>query len=119
MPYQIGGRPVQLPDEPRNLNGPVYAPLRQVIEALGGKATWDGPSDTAGATLNGRHARIPVGSTDITVDGQPVTMSVPTFQDGGTVWVPIEIFDKAFGVTAYADATNTVSIDTANLRNVA
>ena len=110
MPYVIGGQPVQLEDEPRNLGGPVYAPLRQVMQAIGGTLSWDGPSNTAGATLGGRHARIPTNSSTITVDNQPVTLSVPPFMDGDQVWVPIEFFEKAFGRVAVADASNTVTL---------
>jgi len=119
MPYQIGGQQVQLQDEPRNLNGPVYVPLRQVMEALGGSASWDGASDTAGATLAGRHARIPAGGTTFEVDGRQVTMSVPAFMEGSHVWIPIEFFDKAFGVVAIADGPTNVRIDTSTLRNAA
>ena len=111
MPYQIGGQQVQLQDEPRNMGGPIYVPLRQVMEAIGGTLSWDGPSNTAGATLQGRHARIPTNSSTITVDGQPVELSVPPIMDGNQVWVPVEFFDKAFGRTALADAnTNTVTV---------
>jgi hypothetical protein len=108
MPYEIGGRPVQLSEEPRNLNGPVYVPLREVLEAMGGQASWDPSSKTAGATLNGRHARVPNGSTTMDVDGQSVSMSVPSMMDGNTFWVPIEFFGKAFGTHLVADGTNTV-----------
>src|SRR5262245_28660949 len=97
MPYVINGQNIQLKEEPRNLNGPVYVPLREVLEAMGGQASWDSPSKTAGATLNGKHARIPNGATTMEVDGQQVTMSVPSMMDGDTFWVPVEFFGKAFG----------------------
>jgi hypothetical protein len=115
MPYVIGGQPVSIADEPRNLNGPVYVPLREVLEQLGGQASWDGQGDNAGATLKGKHARIPASGNTLTVDGQSVSMSVPAFMENGKVWVPIEFFGVAFGVPAYADASNTVTIDTSSL----
>jgi len=111
MPYVIGGQSVQLEDEPKNLNGPVYVPLRQVVEAIGGKTTWENSTKTAGATVNGRHARIDSDSASFDVDGRTVTMSVPSFMEGNQVWVPIEFFDKAFGVVAIADASNTVTVN--------
>jgi copper amine oxidase-like protein len=113
MPYVIGGNPVQLQDEPRNLNGPIYVPLREVVEAIGGKITWENQSKTAGATVRGRHARVPVDQMTFTLDGQPVTMSAATFMDANQVWVPVEFFEKAFGIVAIADAnTNTVTVNT-------
>ena len=119
MPYTIGGQPVQLSQEPRNEGGPVYVPLREVTEAIGGKITWDSSTKTAGATLNGRHARIDTDSPTFTIDGQPVNMSVPTKMIGSETWVPIEFFEKAFGVVAIADAnTNTVNVN-APLRRAA
>jgi N-acetylmuramoyl-L-alanine amidase len=115
MPYQFGNQSVQLSKEPRNLNGPVYAPLREVIEQLGGKITWDNASKTAGATLKGRHARIPNDSNTFEVDGQQVNMSVPTLFLEEEVWVPIEFFGLAFGVPAYAEAGNLVRLNTDSL----
>jgi hypothetical protein len=35
------------------------------------------------------------------------------------VWVPIEFFGLAFGVPAYADASNTVTIDTSTMQRAA
>ncbi|HEU4751963.1 MAG TPA: copper amine oxidase N-terminal domain-containing protein [Armatimonadota bacterium] len=120
MPYMIGGRQVQLQDEPRNMNGPIYVPLRELVEAIGGSASWDPGSKTAGATLNGHHARVPNGSTAMDVDGQQKSMSVPSMMDGDTFWVPIEFFGVAFGVPVYADTnTNTVTVDTSSMRAAA
>jgi hypothetical protein len=120
MPYVIGGQQVQLQSEPRNMNGPIYVPFREVVEALGGKATWDSVGKWAGATVNGRHVRVDSNSPDFTVDGQTISMSVPSFMDGNQVWVPVEFFDKAFGVVALADAnTNTVTVDTSGMRRAA
>lgn len=119
MPYQFGNQTVQLSKEPRNLNGPVYVPLREVIQQLGGKITWDNASKTAGATLKGRHARIPNDSQTFEVDGQSINMSVPTLFLEEEVWVPIEFFGLAFGVPAYAEAGNTVRLKTESLAQAA
>ena len=44
----------------------------------------------------------------------------PPFMDGNQVWVPVEFFDKAFGVVALAYAnTNTVTVDTSGMRRAA
>ena len=119
MPYVIGGQQVNLQDEPRNLGGPIYVPLRQVMEQIGGTLSWDSEGKTAGATYQGKHARIPTNSSDITVDGQTVSLSVPPSMDGNDVWVPVEFFDKAFGVPAVADGgTNTVTVQ-ADMRQAA
>ena len=121
MPYMIGGRQVQLSHEPRVINGPVFIPLTEVVQQLGGEVSWDHGSKTAGAKVNGRHARIPTqGDPTFTVDGQPQSMSVPAFLEDDTTWVPIEFFGMAFGVPVYADVnTNTVTVDTGNLRMAA
>lgn len=120
MPYVIGGQQVDLSEEPRNENGPVYVPLREVMEAIGGNLTWDDASKTAGAWLNGHHARIPNNSQSIEVDGQQKQMSVPTQMQGNDVWVPVEFFQAAFGVVAIADnTTNTVTVDTSAVRQAA
>ncbi len=121
MPYTIGGRSVQLSQEPRVINGPVFVPFTEIVQQLGGEVSWDHASKTAGATVSGRHARISTQEDPtFTVDGQPQRMSVPAFLENDTTWVPIEFFGMAFGIPVYADTnTNTVSVDTSNLRMAA
>jgi hypothetical protein len=119
MPYQIGGQTVQLSKEPKNMNGPVYVPFREVMEQLGGKITWDNASKTAGATLNGRHARVPNDSPTFDLDGRSVSMSVPSMFIEEEVWVPIEFFGLAFGAPAYADGPTTVRIETNRMSQAA
>lgn len=110
MPYVIGGRQVQLEQEPRNLNGPIFVPLRAVIEAMGGTASWDQASNTVSASFRGHTAEIPAGSQSITVDGEQRTLSVAPFYQDNHTWVPVEFFE-AFGTPAMADAaTNTVTV---------
>ena len=111
MPYNINGHQANI-QEPREMGGPVFVPLRSLIEAAGGQASWDGGSNTAGGTLNGVHARVPVGTTDYTIDGEARSMSVATFMDNGEVWVPLEFFE-AFGTPAFYDGnTKTVTMNT-------
>jgi hypothetical protein len=111
VPYVIDGRTVELEHEPRNLNGPIYVPLREVMDALGGAAGWDKTTNTADATLAGRAAQIFPNSTTIRVAGQWVNLSMPPVMAEGVTWVPVEFFQAAFGRVAYADAaTNTVTV---------
>ena len=112
MPYVIDGRAAALEPEPRNLDGPIYVPLREVVEALGGKVGWDKASESATADLRGTHVRIFPNSAAVHVEGKgPHQMSVPPFMTEGQTWVPVEFFE-AFGIVALADAaTNTVTVN--------
>ena len=112
MPYTIDGRPVQIADEPRNLNGPIYVPLRGVGEAIGGKVGFDQASDRATASFRGSTARVFPNNALVELEGgQPKQLSVPPFQTAGQMWVPVEFFE-VFGITAIADpATNTVTVN--------
>src|SRR5205823_1193727 len=97
-------------EEPRNMNGPIFVPLRAVLEHMGGTAKWNQESSSVTAALNGHTATIPGGSPDITVDGQPRHLSVSPFYQDNHIWVPLELFE-AFGAPAIGDAaTNTVTI---------
>jgi hypothetical protein len=58
---------------------------------------------------------VPNDSTTFEVDGQQVNMSVPSLFLEEEVWVPIEFFGLAFGVPAYAEAGNTVRLNTDSL----
>jgi len=113
MPYVIRGQVVNLgPDaEPRSMNGPVYVPVRPVIEQLGGSAEWNDQSSSVTAEFNGHTVNIPGSSPQISVDGQSRQLSVAPFNQESHVWVPIELFE-AFGTPAIADtSTNTVTIN--------
>ena len=111
MPYVINGQQANLGEEPRNLNGPIFAPLRLLIEALGGSATWDQGTNTVTAEYNGHTAEIPAGSDVVTVDGDQRQLSVAPFYQDNHTWVPIEFFE-AFGTPAFYDASNnTVTIN--------
>jgi hypothetical protein len=111
MPYVINGNQVPISAEPVNMNGPIYAPLRLVIEAMGGTATWDQATNTVTANYGGHSAQIPAGSAVITVDGQQQQLSVAPFYRDNHTWVPIEFFE-AFGTPAYYDGgTNTININ--------
>src|SRR5262245_27100827 len=114
MPYVIGGRQVQLDasEEPRNMNGPIYVPIRAVIEAMGGSAEWNDQSSSVTASFNGHTVNIPGNSPWISVDGESRQMSVSPFNQENHIWVPVENFE-AFGTPAIADAsTNTVTVNT-------
>ncbi len=112
MPYVIGGRPVQLSEEPRNLNGPIFVPLRALVEAMGGEADWDQATNTVIVKYRGHEVKIPAGSGTVTVDGQAWTMSVSPFYQDNHTWVPVEFFE-AFGTPAVADIpSNTVTVHT-------
>lgn len=114
MPYTISGRPVQVAEEPRNMNGPMFVPLRPIIEAIGGQAGWDNDSKSATASFRGITARVFPNSTSVAAEGGALDtkqMSVPAFMTDGHTWVPLEFFE-VFGITAIGDgATNTVNVN--------
>ena len=112
MPYLIHGQQVNLGSnlEPRNMNGPVFVPLRAVIEAMGGSAEWNDQSSSVTAEYNGHTANVPGGTREISVDGQQRQLSVAPFNQENHVWVPVEFFE-AFDSPAIADTnSNTVTI---------
>ena len=96
----------------RNLNGPIYVPLRSVVEAIGGSAEWDDSSGTATASFRGQTARVFPNSNNVAVEGgASKQMSVPVFNADNHFWVPLEFFEN-LGITAVGDAaSNTVTIN--------
>ena|SRR5438552_18897545 len=112
MPYVIHGQQLNFGSglEPRNMNGPVFVPLRSVIEAMGGSAKWNDESSSVTAEYNGHTANVPGGTQDVNVDGQQRHLSVAPFNQESHIWVPVEFFE-AFGTPAIADTgSNTVTI---------
>ena len=113
MPYVINGQQKSLgPNlEPRNMGGPVFVPLRAVVEAMGGSAEWNDQSSSVTAEYNGHTVNVPGNSPMYSVDGSQRQMSVAPFNQENHIWVPVEFFE-AFGTPALADTnTNTVTIN--------
>lgn len=110
----LNGQPVVFgATQPQQVDGHVLVPLRGVLEQLGADVDWDNRSQTATATKGSLRVSLTIGSTEATVNGQPVTMDVPAQIIGGSTMIPLRFVSQALGAKVqWIDATQTVIITT-------
>ena len=73
---KVNGKRVAFPDEqPYIEDGTTLVPIRFISEALGYKVEWDQSTETVIMTSGGTVIRLPIGSTTVTVNGEPQEVS--------------------------------------------
>ncbi|MFT3735538.1 MAG: pectate lyase [Rhodocyclaceae bacterium] len=73
----------------------MFAPINEIILALGGEAKLAADSQSAVFSLNGRSVRLTAGSTAAEVDGKPVTADKAPEWRNGNLWVSVWwVFDQ-------------------------
>jgi len=105
----VNGQTVNFDQPPVERAGRVFVPLRGVFERLGASVVYAGGQ--INATGNGRNISLHIGSTQASVNGQPVTVDVAPFLIGARTLVPLRFVAQSLGATVdYNDSTRTVAI---------
>ncbi|MBM3460116.1 MAG: copper amine oxidase N-terminal domain-containing protein [Armatimonadetes bacterium] len=97
MAYSFGGSPAALDTPPQKKGGVTYVPWRDVVEALQGSVSWDNATKTATGRVHHFTCRFTLGSGTGDVNGTTVTFSAPSYVDDGTLFVPADFFNSAYG----------------------
>lgn len=85
-------------DVPAQIDGErALAPMRTVFEGIGADVRWEASTRTAVATKDGVTIRLPIGSKQVTKNGQPVTLDVPAKLVNSRTMVPVRFISEAFG----------------------
>src|SRR5690606_7568179 len=74
-----------------------YLPLREIVQLLGGKGTWDQRAKTVTAEVEGREVVHQAATSELAVNGRPFEMTVKSRNWNGTIMMPIRDFAKALG----------------------
>lgn len=110
MAYTLNGEAVDIKG-PEDIGGVTFVPLGNVVEMLGGDITWDGASKTAAITLGSKTASVTEDQDDVTIDGDTITLPSRPSMGGGTLWVPLSLFE-GLGCKVSDDSGN-ISISSA------
>lgn len=97
MPYVLNGNSVALGDAPVVKGGVTYVPWRDVVEALGGSVSWDNAAKEATGTIAQWTCRFSLGDTSADVNGTTVQIAGAPYVEGGTLYVPADLFRAAYG----------------------
>lgn len=80
-------------------DGRELVPLRDVLAGFGGKVTWQGEGAFSLAEALGHKVEIRAGDSGIKVDGQPVAFGPGAQTIDGTLYVPVGLPSRAFGLS--------------------
>lgn len=108
MPYMLNGELLSVDSEPRLQDGTLWVPLRKLGAALGGKVDWEPTNGVAILYLNDHIATFQNGVKTVDFDGQSVELQAAPFVESGETWVPVRLFEKAFGYSLVADPQNGI-----------
>ncbi|BBH24583.1 hypothetical protein Back11_59280 [Paenibacillus baekrokdamisoli] len=93
----LDGKAVSLDAVPQVVNGRTLVPYSSIVNALGGKASWDSKSKTISANQGGNNVKLTVGSSSAYINGVRTTLdAAPVFVNGKT-FVPLRLISEAFG----------------------
>ncbi len=106
MPYTINGQPASIAEEPHDQDGVIYVPYKQVVDALGGKVTWDNETKMASGTIGQWTANFMLAADTADVNGTTVSFSSPSYVDQGELYVPPDFFHNAYGYVVQVSGTS-------------
>lgn len=106
----VNGQTMSFDQPPIVQAGRVFVPLRGVFENLGASVVY--ANGQINATGRGRTVSLTIGSTQATVDGQPVTIDVAPFIVGARTMVPLRFIAQSLGASVdWNNNTSTVTIN--------
>ena len=108
---RLYGRSISFDVNPLLEDGRVLVPFRFIAQAMGIEVHWNPDTRTVEALHGDTLVLIPVGSTQATVSGEPVSLDVPARITGGRTLIPLRFFSEAFGADVHWDGpSSTVTI---------
>lgn len=107
----VNGQAMSFDQPPVMRNGRVFVPMRAIFERLG--STVEFANGVINSQGNGRSVHLTIGSTQASVNGQPLTMDVAPFMVAGRTLVPLRFVAQSLGATVnWNSNTSTVAINT-------
>lgn len=92
-------------------NGVEYVVLRDIVEPLGGRVSWNAPTKTITAALLGRTLDVTDGQVTAMLDGAALPLSAPPITIDGKLLVPVSAISRAYGLwTRWSDGQVTVTL---------
>ena len=116
IPVYIDEGLLHLDNAPVIMDGRTLAPMRGLFEALGAQVDWDGGTQTAIGMRDGITVRIPIGSTNPTINGQVQTIDVEARVIDGRTYIPLRFVGEAFGDNVLWDGSTRSIRITSSIR---
>lgn len=107
----VNGQVMNFDQPPVMRNNRVFVPMRAIFERLGSTVAYS--NGNINAQGSGRSVHLVIGSTQASVNGQPLTMDVAPFTVAGRTEVPLRFVAQALGANVSWNANSeTVAITT-------
>ncbi|WP_186438376.1 ABC transporter substrate-binding protein [Cohnella terricola] len=107
----LDGKTIATEASPKVIDGRTLVPYSSIVNALGGKATWDSKTKSVTADQGGVNVKLTVGSKTAYINGVSTTLDVAPIAENGRTFVPLRLISEAFGRwVTYNQNTNTVGI---------
>lgn len=93
----VNGQAMSFDQPPVMRNNRVFVPMRAIFERLGSTVVYS--NGIINAHGNGRSVHLVIGSTQASINGNPLTMDVAPFTVAGRTEVPLRFVAQALGAT--------------------
>ncbi len=108
----VDGKEVKYDVAPYTDNSAVMVPLRHTAEALGAVVSWQNESKVAFSFFNNEISAVQIGQNLIFKNSGETPMQTDALLKGNRTMVPLDYFEKAFGVKVnFDESTKTITIE--------
>ncbi|KOY14687.1 stalk domain-containing protein [Paenibacillus xylanivorans] len=92
-------------------NGTTYVPIKHVLDAFGGQASWDSKNQRITVVRGGKLIDLVVGQKEFIINGIRQSATVAPYVSGGRTLVPLRLVSEQLGLTVkWEQNTKTVTI---------
>lgn len=92
-------------------NGSTLVPMRAIFQALGASVEWNAASQTVTAQKGTTRVVLTIGSSNVSVNDEKITLSVPARIIDGHTMVPLRFIGNALGAEVnWDDTTRTITV---------
>ncbi|WP_425496012.1 stalk domain-containing protein [Paenibacillus lemnae] len=107
----VNGTKVATDAAPLLKGGTTYVPIKFVLDAFGGQATWNKDAQRVTVLRGGKLMELTVGEKELVLNGKKMTTTVSPMITGGRTLVPLRLVSEQLGLTVKWDKnTKTVTI---------
>lgn len=113
---EIDGKIQKYPaeEDPQNIKGSIYVPMRKIFEALHAKITWENDTRSIIAAKSDLSLKLRVGSNEVEINGEVKELDTEVQIINGSTFVPIRLVSEALGAKVKWNASNKTVVITAN-----
>lgn len=108
----MNGNKIAIDSAPLLKGGTTYVPIKHVLDAFGGQATWDKTAQRVTVLRGSKLMDLTVGKKELVLNGKRISTAVAPMIQGGRTLVPLRLVSEQLGLKVKWDKnTKTVTIE--------